>query len=94
VRTTNVASIKQAIADDAGNVIVAGTLSNPTRWILNRFAADGSLTTERTAYDLLRGLMNGASGEIAVDSSNAVYWQVFPNKGNANLNYVMKLLPP
>ncbi|HEY3495109.1 MAG TPA: hypothetical protein VGK73_10505 [Polyangiaceae bacterium] len=94
VRTMHVFDVVQAIADDAGNIVVAGTLRNPTRWILNRFDADGSLGTELTAYDLLRGLMNGASGEIAVDSSNAVYWQVFPNTGNANLNYVMKLLPP
>jgi hypothetical protein len=93
--TAEVESIKRAIADGAGNVIVVGTGWNPDVWGLNRYDSDGTLTASVTADELLPELFLGGSGDVSVDSTGAVYWQVFPRNGSgAALSYLVKLLPP
>jgi hypothetical protein len=94
VRLTTMESVKRAIADDAGNVIVVGTRVNPDEWVLDRFDANGTLSAEFTGDELLPGLPLGSSGDVAVDSAGAVHWQVFPRTGSSGLSYLVKLLPP
>ena len=94
VRTTGVNSVSHAVADPAGNVILAGTRANPTRWILERYDAEGSLLAQFTGDELLGGLILGSSGDLAVDSAGSVHWQIRPRIGDVRLNYVVKLLPP
>lgn len=94
VRTLTANSVSHAVADQAGNVYVAGTRVNPTRWILERYDAEGSLLAEVTGDELLGGLIFGSSGDLAVDSAGSVHWQVLPRIGDVGLNFLVKLLPP
>jgi hypothetical protein len=94
IRTMSMDSVSHAVADGAGNVYVAGTQANPTRWILERYDADGSLLAQFTGEELLGGLIFGMSGDIAVDSTGSVHWEIRPRTGDIALNYLVKLLPP
>jgi hypothetical protein len=94
VRTTSVNSTRRAVADRAGNVIIAGMRLDPTRWVLERYDAEGSLLAQFTGDELLGGLILGSSGDLAVDSAGSVYWQVRPRIREVGLNYLVKLLPP
>jgi hypothetical protein len=94
VRTMTMNSASHAVADHAGNVIFAGTRANPTRWILERYDAEGSLGAQFSGDELLGGLILGSSGDVAVDSAGSVHWQILPRSGELGLNFLVKLLPP
>jgi hypothetical protein len=94
VRTTSVNNASRAVADRAGNVYVAGARANPTRFILERYDAEGALLAQFTGDELLGGLIFGSSGDLAVDSAGSVHWQIRPRIGDVGLNYLVKLLPP
>jgi hypothetical protein len=93
VGLTTMESIRRAISDSSGNLLVVGTSVNPDQWRLDRYDSTGTLTATRGADELLPDLLLGASGDVAVDSAGHVYWQFFPRRGGASLNMLAKLEP-
>ena len=84
-------SIRRVIADRTGHLIVVGTHVNGFEWLLDRYNDTGERTHVRGGEQLLPPLALGLSGDAAVDSRGAVYWQFIPLLGGTPLNYLAKL---
>jgi hypothetical protein len=93
VRTTSMQSIRRVVADRTGHLIVVGTHVNGFQWLLDRYDDAGERTHVRGGDQLLPPLALGLSGDVAIDSGGAVYWQFTPLHGGTPLNYLAKLRP-
>jgi hypothetical protein len=93
VRTTSMQSIRRVVADRTGHLLVVGTHVNGFEWLLDRYNVTGERTHVRGGEQLLPSLALGLSGDAAVDSRGAVYWQFIPLLGGTPLNYLAKLRP-
>ena len=93
VRTTSMQSIRRVVADRTGHLIVVGTHVNGFQWLLDRYDDTGERTHVRGGDQLLPPLALGLSGDVAIDSRGAVYWQFTPLHAGTPLNYLAKLQP-
>jgi hypothetical protein len=93
VRTTSMQSIRRVVADRAGHLIVVGTHVNGFEWLLDRYDDTGERTHVWGGNQLLPPLALGLSGDVAIDSRGAVYWQFTPLHAGTPLNYLAKLRP-
>jgi hypothetical protein len=93
VRTTSMQSIRRVVADRTGHLIVVGTHVNGFAWLLDRYDDTGERTHAWGGDQLLPPLALGFSGDVAIDSRGAVYWQFTPLHGGTSLNYLAKLRP-
>jgi hypothetical protein len=93
VRTTSMQSIRRVVADRTGHLIVVGTHVNGFEWLLDRYDDTGERTHAWGGDQLLPPLSLGLSGDVAIDSRGALYWQLLPLHGGTPLNYLAKLRP-